>query len=270
MNATLDIDLFWMGFWLFLLSFLLYVVYAAVRGRWAGLAATAAFFAAFAFLTAGLVFRWTISTHPPLSNMYEYSITMSWIVALFFILILIKYRRMILGVVVSPLLVMVLVMTSLLPKEISRQLMPALQSYWFYIHVSLAAVSEGAFIVAAGGGLVYLVRGRKKEEEDLFPTTDFLEELISRSIRIGYPLFTVGALFAGAVWAKSAWGSFWSWDPKETGSLVVWLFYTLILHQEIRGRWKGKKLAVLSLAGFLLIIISFLGNLFLGGLHAYI
>lgn len=102
------------------------------------------------------------------------------------------------------------------------------------------------------------------------PSQEFLEELVSRSIRVGYPLFTIGALFAGAIWAQAAWGSFWSWDPKETGSLVVWLFYTLLIHQDIRGRWKGRRLAALSIAGFVVILVSFLGNLFFGGLHAYI
>jgi ABC-type transport system involved in cytochrome c biogenesis permease subunit len=80
----------------------------------------------------------------------------------------------------------------------------------------------------------------------------------------------VGALFAGAIWAQRAWGAFWSWDPKETGSLVIWLFYTLVLHQDVRGRWRGRKLALLSIVGLVIIIVSFLGNLFLGGLHAYI
>ncbi|HER43401.1 MAG TPA: c-type cytochrome biogenesis protein CcsB, partial [Candidatus Eisenbacteria bacterium] len=136
------------------------------------------------------------------------------------------------------------------------------------IHVTLAALSEGAFILAAGAGIVYLVKG--KEGGGRLPDRDVLEELISRSIRIGYPLFTVGALFAGAVWAQRAWGAFWSWDPKETGSLVIWLFYTLLLHQDVRGRWRGRTLALLSIAGLVIIILSFLGNLFLGGLHAYI
>jgi ABC-type transport system involved in cytochrome c biogenesis permease subunit len=99
---------------------------------------------------------------------------------------------------------------------------------------------------------------------------DFLEELISRSIRIGYPLFTIGGLFAGAVWAQTTWGQFWGWDPKEVGSLVIWLFYTLVLHQNIRGFWRGRTMAIMAIVGIGIILISFLGNLFLGGLHAYI
>jgi cytochrome c-type biogenesis protein CcsB len=194
---------------------------------------------------------------------------MSWAVALSFIVIIARFRRMILGVVVSPVLMLVLVMASMLPKEASRQLMPALHSYWFYIHVTLAALAEGAFIVAAGAGIVYLVRRKAAAEGDVLPSRDLLEEIIARAIRVGYPLFTIGALFAGSIWAQYAWGSFWSWDPKETGSLVLWLYYTLLLHQNARGKWRGRTLAVLAIVGFGIAVLSFLGNLFFGGMHAY-
>ncbi len=268
MGQTIDLTLFWIAFWCFLGSFLLFTAYAAVGKRRLAAAATTLFLAAFALLTAGVGARWRAMGHPPFSTMYEYALSMAWMVGLSFILFMARFRRVSLGVVVSPMILMVLVIASLLPKEASSQLMPALQSYWFYIHVTLAALSEGAFILAAGAGIVYLFKGKRSRGP--LPARDFLEELVSRSIRIGYPLFTVGALFAGAIWAQRAWGAFWSWDPKETGSLVIWLFYTLLLHQDVRGKWRGRTLAVLSIVGLVIIILSFLGNLFLGGLHAYI
>lgn len=270
MDAAVDVDLFWLSFWLYLGSFVLFTLFASLGRRRLGVVAVAGFALALALHTAGLAARWIISTHPPFSTMYEYALTMSWVIGVAFIIILMRFRRMVLGVVISPILIIVLVMASLLPKEITRQLMPALQSYWFYIHVTLAALAEGAFLVAAGGGILYLARGERRGENSIVPSRDFIEEIVSRSIRIGYPLFTIGALFAGAIWAQRAWGSFWSWDPKETGSLVVWLFYTLLLHQDVRGKWRRGTLAVLSIVGFALIVLSFLGNLFLGGLHAYI
>ncbi len=270
MSSTIDVSLFWLCFWFYLGAFLLFTFYSAMRKRNTGIVATVAFFIAFALQTAGITARWWISTHPPLSTMFEYALAMSWFVALAFVFFLAKFRRMILGVVISPLLVMVLVMASLLPKDISRQLMPALQSYWFYIHVSLAVLSEGAFIVAAGSGILYLFREKRSDDRSFLPSTDFLEEIISRALRIGYPLFTIGALFAGAIWAQTTWGAYWGWDPKETGSLVIWLFYTLLLHQNVRGFWKGRTLAITSIIGVGIIVLSFLGNLFLGGLHSYI
>ena len=268
MGHTIDLTFFWIAFWCYLGSFILFTIYSALGRKRIGSVATFLFLAAFALHTVGVAARWWVTAHPPFSTMYEYALSMAWMVAFSFILFMARYRRVSLGVVVSPMLVIVLVIASLLPKEASKQLMPALQSYWFYIHVTLAALSEGAFIVAAGAGIMYLFKGRA--DGGPLPGRDFLEELVSRSIRIGYPLFTVGALFAGAIWAQRAWGAFWSWDPKETGSLVIWLFYTLVLHQDVRGKWRGGKLAWLSIVGLVIIILSFLGNLFLGGLHAYI
>jgi cytochrome c-type biogenesis protein CcsB len=270
MAGTIDTGFFWVSFWMYLASFLLFSIFASVRRKAVGVSATALFIAAFSLHSTGLAARWITSTHPPFATMYEYAFTLSWAVALSFIIVMVRFRRMVLGVIVTPVLVVVLVVASLLPKEASKQLMPALQSYWFYIHVTLAALAEGAFIAAAGAGILYVVRPRREAERDFLPSHDFLEEVISRSIRIGYPLFTIGALFAGAIWAQYAWGSFWSWDPKETGALVVWLYYTLLLHQNVRGRWRGRTLAVLSILGFALAVISFLGNLFFGGMHAYI
>lgn len=268
MGHTADLSMFWIAFWCYLGAFLLFTTYSAIGRRRLGIGATILFLAAFVLHTAGVGARWWVTAHPPFSTMYEYALSMAWMVGLSFLLFMARYRRMSLGVIVSPMILMILVIASLLPKEASKQLMPALQSYWFYIHVTLAALSEGAFILAAGAGIMYLVKGRRTGGP--LPARDFLEELVSRSIRIGYPLFTVGALFAGAVWAQRAWGAFWSWDPKETGSLVIWLFYTLLLHQDVRGRWRGRTLALLSIVGLAIIILSFLGNLFLGGLHAYI
>jgi cytochrome c-type biogenesis protein CcsB len=268
MENTVDVGFFWIAFWLYLASFLIFTVYSALGRKRMGVAATVVFLAAFALHTIGVVARWWITAHPPFSTMYEYALSTGWMVAFFFLFVVVKYRRISIGVIVSPMLVIVMVIASLLPKRASMQLMPALQSYWFYIHVTLAALSEGAFILAAGAGILYLFG--KPGKRGALPGRDFLEELISRSIRVGYPLFTVGALFAGAIWAQKAWGSFWSWDPKETGSLVIWLFYTLVLHQDVRGRWRGRGLAVMSIIGLAIIIVSFLGNLFLGGLHAYI
>lgn len=269
MNSP-DETYFWLSFWMYLASFIGFTAHAAFRRRAVGIAATAVFIAGFACHTAGLAARWIATAHPPFSTMYEYAVTMSWAVALIYLALLARFRRMALGLAVSPILVIVLVVASLLPREASRQLMPALQSYWFYIHVSIAAIAEGAFLVAAGAGIVYLVRRARPTRGEALPDRDLLEEIIARSIRVGYPLFTIGALFAGAIWAQFAWGSFWSWDPKETGSLVLWLFYTLVLHQNVRGRWRGRTLAVLAVVGFLIALASFVGNLFFGGLHAYV
>jgi ABC-type transport system involved in cytochrome c biogenesis permease subunit len=98
---------------------------------------------------------------------------------------------------------------------------------------------------------------------------DILDEINYRAVSLGYPLYTVGALFAGAIWAEQAWGSFWSWDPKEVGSLLVWFFYSAVLHARYNRDWKGGRLAILSIIGTSMIFVTFYGNFFFGGLHAY-
>ncbi|OQX83345.1 MAG: hypothetical protein B6D63_06395 [Candidatus Latescibacteria bacterium 4484_7] len=268
MGKTIDITFFWLSFWSYLVSFFLFTFYGALKRKAVGKAAALFFSVAFVMLTGGIVARTVISTHPPLATMYEYALVMSWVASIAFVVFFLKTHNLYYGVIVSPMVVVVLVMASLLPKEISKQLMPALKSCWFYIHVTLAAFSEGAFAVATGAAIVYLLKFRGVTGDQL-PADEPLEEFISRSIRIAYPLFTIGAMFAGAMWARNAWGSFWSWDPKETGSLVVWLYYTLLIHQELRGKWRKRRLAVMTIVGFIVIVLSFFGNLFLGGLHAY-
>ncbi|MBD3180143.1 MAG: hypothetical protein GF417_11455 [Candidatus Latescibacteria bacterium] len=268
METGIDITLFWIAFWGYLAAFPLFVVFAATRGSMVERAALLAFSVALLAHTAGIGFRWYYSSHMPIGNMFGYSLILSWLIAASFAALMAKFDISIAGAAVSPVIVIIFVISAFLPKEISKHLMPALQSYWFYIHIILAAASECAFLIAAGGGGYYLVR--RARTGGGFPEADRVEGLIIKSIRIGYPLFTVGALFAGALWAWKAWGRFWSWDPKETGALVVWLFYTLLLHQQRRGKWQGSTLAIMAVVGFVIIILSFLGTLVLGGLHSYI
>jgi ABC-type uncharacterized transport system permease subunit len=98
---------------------------------------------------------------------------------------------------------------------------------------------------------------------------NLLDEINYKAIALGYPLYTIGALFAGAIWAEQAWGSFWSWDPKEVGSLIIWLFYSGFLHARYHRQWRGSRAAILAVFGFLMVIMSFFGNYFFGGQHAY-
>jgi ABC-type transport system involved in cytochrome c biogenesis permease subunit len=96
-----------------------------------------------------------------------------------------------------------------------------------------------------------------------------LDEINYRAVTLGYPVYTLGALFAGAIWAESAWGAFWSWDPKEVGALIIWLFYSAFLHARYQRGWSGSRTAILSLTGFAMMMLSFFGNYFFGGLHSY-
>ena len=348
---------------------------------------------------------------------------MSWMAVLSLFIILRRYRKPIFGSFFAPAVFMLMVAASMLPKDISQALMPALQSYWLSIHVTLAALGSGAFAVAFAVSLVYLLKKSSENEGKLFESKasssialfstiifpvlfafagiiigflpennefvivigskvignlgrfaiglgmafplsailwtvlyknstggadgkkhgialftlavisilagglisglltktgiiqitqksvwkifeffsiiwlcaliafipiyfligkrafDFLrkvninseqlDEINYRTVSLGYPLYTVGGLFAGAIWAEQAWGQFWGWDPKEVGALIIWLFYSGFLHARRQYNWRGSKAAILSVFGLLMILLSFFGNYFFGGLHAY-
>jgi len=269
---TIDVTLFWYSFWFYLISFVVFTLYFAFKSSVLGKLANALLLIGFLPQTVGLIFRWKLAGHVPFSNMYEYAYLMSWMAVGSYGFILFKFRKLIIGVFVSFVVLGLIVSASLLPKELSRQLVPALQSNWLAIHVSLAALGEGAFAIACAVSIMYLIKSsyvRRNKDLEFFPSLEMLDDINYKAISIGYPLFTFGALFAGAIWASKAWGTFWGWDPKEVGSLIIWLFYTGYLHARMQRNWKGDKAAVLSIIGFIMILLSFFGNIILSGQHAY-
>ena len=140
---------------------------------------------------------------------------------------------------------------------------PALQSYWLVLHVTLSFIGESFFVVAFVCAIYYLVSRNEERRKDL-------DRLTYTSIAIGYPIFTTGALIFGAVWAQTAWGTYWSWDPKETWALITWLVYTAYLHSRFVKRFRGKVSAILAIIGFAFTMFTFFGvNYLLAGLHSY-
>jgi ABC-type transport system involved in cytochrome c biogenesis permease subunit len=149
-----------------------------------------------------------------------------------------------------------------LPKEVLPPI-PALRSHWLVLHVTFSFIGEAFFAFAFSASLYYLaVRDEEKKRE--------ADRLIYTSIGIGYPIFTAGALIFGAIWAQYAWGSYWSWDPKETWALVTWIVYTGYLHTRFVKKMKGKVSAILSTMGFCFTMFTFFGvNYLMRGLHSY-
>ncbi len=148
------------------------------------------------------------------------------------------------------------------PREIQPPI-PAVRSLWLALHVSLSFIGE-AFFVVGFVAAIGLLASRDDEQRR------GMEHLMTTSIGIGYPVFTLGALVLGAIWAEAAWGSWWSWDPKETWALVTWLIYTAYLHTRIARRLRGKLSAVLAIIGFVAALFTFFGvNFLLPGLHSY-
>jgi ABC-type transport system involved in cytochrome c biogenesis permease subunit len=149
-----------------------------------------------------------------------------------------------------------------IPKEALPPI-PALRSHWLVLHVTFSFIGEAFFAFAFAASIYYLA----VSDEERKAAAD---RAIYTSIGIGYPIFTAGALIFGAIWAQYAWGSYWSWDPKETWALVTWIVYTGYLHARFVAKLRGNTSAILSLLGFCLTMFTFFGvNYLMSGLHSY-
>jgi ABC-type transport system involved in cytochrome c biogenesis permease subunit len=267
MNQSPDIVFFWIAFSCYLAGTVAAAVYAGLRNPKVRMLVLLLTVAGLAANTIALVVRSVLSGHPPVTNLFEYLSFFAWAIVVGFLLMWRRRGLELVTVFASPVAFAMMVMASLFPARLEQQLIPALQSYWLWIHVTLAVLAEAAFAVAFVASVLYLVGSRRGFRDP--SGGDTLDTVTYRAIGIGFPLFTIGALFAGAVWAQRAWGSPWSWDPKETSSLIVWLIYAIYLHARLVRGWRGRGAATLSVVGFAMTIFTILGSKILGGLHSY-
>lgn len=229
--------------------------------------------------TAGIIMRWVESYqigygHAPFSNMYESLVFFSWTVAILYIFVELKYKESIIGVFASPLIFLAIAYASFDPNTSSKisPLLPALKSNWLIAHVITCFLGYAGFAVAFGFSIMYFVKPRDTRSESIFaklPSLDLIDELTYQMVIFGFLFLTIG-IITGAVWANSAWGKYWTWDPKETWSLITWLIYAIFMHLRIMRGWSGKSLAYISVIGFLAVLFTYFGvNYFLSGLHSY-
>ena len=266
----------------YLLSFLLYLVWM-VRGREFG-GSAASWIARIGFLlhTAALLLRWKSSYdlgigHAPLANFYESLSFFAWAVLLLYLIIEWRTRNRSLGVFVIPVAFLLLAFASISPGVSDRiqPLVPALQSNWLTVHVLTCFLGYASFAMAFALGIMYLLKGRGRDGgtgegafSRLIPAADAVDELLYQSVVLGFVLLSLG-IVTGSVWAQYAWGSYWSWDPKETWSLVTWIVYAVMLHaRSIRG-WRGRRMAWMALVGFAAVLFTYLGVNYLDSLHSY-
>jgi cytochrome c-type biogenesis protein CcsB len=331
------------------------------------------------------ILRWIASGHAPVSNMFEFTTFFGMALVGAFLIIFAIYRTTLLGLFTMPVAVLVIAYASMFPRDITP-LIPALKSYWLYIHVTTAAIGEGILAVSFAAGLIYLVKMidqnraskrtfwlevvmfglittlgfvlvssafsladyhekfnwvdknnnpaeveytmpaltgphkgelltkgafepilevpalinakklntviwsfgggivlygllrlilRKRVAASLKPfvkniNTDLVDEISYRSVLIGFPVFTLGALIFAMIWAQVAWTRFWGWDPKEVWALITWLFYAAFLHLRLSKGWHGEKSAWLAVIGFVIIMFNLVAvNLVIAGLHSY-
>jgi len=249
--------------------------------------------------------RWIIAGYFPLSNLYESLLFLTWTLLSIYLYLEYKTKSKIIGSVLIPIALLINGFANLtLSPEMQKAspLVPALQSNWLMMHVSMMMLSYATLIIGSLLCILFLVVSKYQDvrldiiedssvplynvmlnyyETKIFSTSDEISELGKlkllqsldnwsyRIIGLGFPFLTIG-IIAGGVWANEAWGSYWSWDPKETWALITWIVFATYLHSRITKGWEGKKTAIIGGLGFFVIWICYLGVNFLGkGLHSY-
>ena len=252
-----------------------------------------------------LASRWIVAGYFPLSNLYESLLFLTWTLLTIYLYLENKTKSKLMGAILIPVALLITGFANLtLSPDMQKAspLVPALQSNWLMMHVSMMMLSYATLIMGSLLCILFLVISKYQDvdlqlvdesslplynvmldyyEAKLFSPSDEISELGKlkllqsldnwsyRIIGLGFPFLTIG-IIAGGVWANEAWGSYWSWDPKETWALITWIVFATYLHSRITKGWEGKKTAVLGGLGFFVIWICYLGVNFLGkGLHSY-
>ncbi len=275
--------------WMSVLYVLATVTYFTVlfsQGDFIGKTAAALTWVATVMGMSGLFIRWRESYllgtdigHIPVSNLYEVFILFVLITALLYLFYEDRYRTRAMGsfalLIISSAVAFLLWYTFEREAHHIQPLIPALQSYWMKIHVPANFIGYGAFALAAMMGVAYLLRASIEARWPdsvlvrTLPPLDLLDTVMYRAIALGFAAFTIATIL-GALWAAEAWGGYWSWDPKETWALIVWLNYAAWLHLRLAKGWRGQPMAWWAVIGLFVTLFAFLGvNMFLSGLHSY-
>ena len=267
----------------------LYFLYVAIKKPLLSKLAIRAHIAALLVHTAAIVLRGALMARLPMSNQYEFSTAFAWALALVGLIFILKFRFPVLGAFASPVALLLTLYAGLQKlnelKTIAayeaigvngvdriRNLMPALRSSWLGIHVSTVIIAYGAFGVSFVLSIIFLLRDRMKENgfwDSHIPKKEKLDVISYRCVSLGI-MFLTATIMIGGIWAENAWGSYWTWDPKETWALVTWLIYLVYLHLRIRRGWNGRTAAIFGVVGFICVLFTYIGvNTLLPGLHSY-
>ncbi|MBH1983775.1 MAG: c-type cytochrome biogenesis protein CcsB [Burkholderiales bacterium] len=268
----------WMGT-LFVLSTLFYWIGLVARSEFGSSVGSLLCWAGVVLGLTGMLVRWYESYligadvgHIPVSNLYEVFILFSLITAMFYLYYEQHYATRQLGafvmLVISAAVVFLMWYTVTRDAAEIQPLVPALQSWWMKIHVPANFIGYGTFALSAMVAAAYLLKS-SGYLVDRLPSLEVLDDVMYKAISVGFAFFTVATIL-GALWAAEAWGGYWSWDPKETWALIVWLNYAAWLHMRLMTGLRGRVAAWWALVGLLVTTFAFLGvNMFLSGLHSY-
>ena len=282
-----------LSFLVLLVASLAYAVYNLLKKeslkKQVGYAGSALMLAAMLMMTVAILLRWKAAGRAPFSNMYESLILFAWSITLIYLVLEFVYKIRVAGVIAAVMAVVSIAAASFFDNTIEA-LMPALQSNWLAWHVLTCFVGYAAFAVSAAASVLYLylkftgkasklaaAKDAEEAESVGSSSSEILKAMQSfnyEAVRFGFLFLGVG-IITGAVWANEAWGTYWSWDPKETWSLITWIIYAILIHfKYVSGRFGVKDLntfnAVCSIIGFIAVIFTYFGvNFVLSGLHSY-
>ena len=267
---------------LFMMATLAYYFALATGSQFSSKTGSAMTWIASVMGTAGLFVRWreTYLMGPdmgyiPVSNLYEVFVMFAVMTAMMYLHYERTYRNRAMGAfvltVISASVAFLLWYSFTRDAHVIQPLVPALQSWWMKVHVPTNFIGYGGFAIAAMLGIAYLLAERWPQGllARRLPALEVMDDVMYRAIAIGFVFFTLATIL-GAMWAAEAWGGYWSWDPKETWALIVWLNYAAWLHLRLTKGWRGGVLAWWAIIGLFITLFAFLGvNMFLSGLHSY-
>jgi len=237
-----------------------------VGGTGTGIVSTAFVMLTLVFVSLAIIGRVIETGHGPFSSMYEFAIAFSWGIILVGLIFRWRYHT---GAILNIGLIVALLLLAFARAvyEPPSPLVPALQqSTLLSVHVASAVVAYGTLTIGFGAAILFLIQNRRKSP--WLPDAGVLDTISYHSVLVGFPFLTA-LIVLGALWADIAWGRYWSWDPKETASLVTWFIYAAYLHARVLRGWRGNKAAILLIVGFAAIALTFFGNYIFSGLHAY-
>ena len=262
----------WVTISLYVVSLLLFLWRAVFKNERQELYAWKCWLIGFCTHSATILVRWIESGHPPVLWPYEHGLLSTWFIALIFILAGRWVPGLkILGIVVSPAVLMILGYGIMNQGIGIEPLPPPYRSNWLWVHVTFAWLAYGAFAFTAVVALLYIIRHMAprftgKAVLKWLPSPEVLDDLIFRVIIFGFAGLTI-EMGAGALWAYGLWGRYWAWDPMETWTLTSWVVYALYLHLSVTMGWRGIRMAWLAIIAFCFILIAFGGIAMMSGLH---
>lgn len=251
-----------------------YIVFIVVQEKNIHKIASKILLGGFIFHTISLVLRYIEVGHMPVASLPESLSFFAWATVGAYLLIQLRYNIMVLGSFVSPIATVLMLISFLLPREVTP-VSPTLKSLWLTIHVGTAFIGNGAFALAFCASIMYLIQERQIKSKKFgafyhrLPSLSILDDLNYRCLILGFPMLTVG-IVTGSIYAQYVWGTYWSWDPKETWSLITWLIYAALLHERLAVGWRGRRAAIMAIIGFMALLFTFLGvNYILKGHHEF-